>query len=183
MTPNPNPSPELRALADIFDHFKHSKQAPGHDHDVPGIWDADNGPDKAGKPCDWCEKWERARAVLASPQALPAPGEVELREAYIAGFAQALYNLELTPNAFFDAWLEFGRYYGLEKEQFDPDVIHTPTLATVAAANDEGERADLIEAFTEFADKIDRFGFVNALDGHATRLRAAIRLLSQGGGK
>ena len=45
------------------------------------------------------------------------------------------------------------------------------------------ESADLIEAFTEFVGKIDRFGFVNALDGHATRLRAAIRLLSQGGGK
>jgi hypothetical protein len=81
----------------------------------------------------------------------------------------------------------------------------TPTLATVAAGDDEGvqpcaddpgcpcrscetkdagiERADLIEALTEFADKIDRFGFVNALDGHATRLRSAIRLLSQGGGK
>ena len=38
-------------------------QAPGHHHDVPGIWDADNGP-LAGKPCEWCRTWARIREVL-----------------------------------------------------------------------------------------------------------------------
>lgn len=46
-----------------------AENAPGHAHDVPGIWDADNGK-KAGKPCAWCMTWNRARAALA---ASPAP--------------------------------------------------------------------------------------------------------------
>lgn len=33
--------------------------APGHCHDVPGIWDQGNG-DKAGKECGWCKVWNAA---------------------------------------------------------------------------------------------------------------------------
>ena len=33
--------------------------APGHCHDVPGVWDGDNG-DLAGKPCAWCATWNAA---------------------------------------------------------------------------------------------------------------------------
>lgn len=55
----------LQGLSDIFEHFKDRKQAPGHSHDVPGIWDNYNG-DKSGKPCDWCAKWNAARAALAA---------------------------------------------------------------------------------------------------------------------
>lgn len=33
--------------------------APGHGHDVPGIWDSDNGP-LAGKECAWCKTWHSA---------------------------------------------------------------------------------------------------------------------------
>ncbi|PEH83789.1 hypothetical protein [Burkholderia gladioli] len=49
--------------------WRGTENAPGHAHDVPGVWDADNG-SKAGKPCAWCMTWNRARAALA---ASPAP--------------------------------------------------------------------------------------------------------------
>lgn len=133
MTPNPNPSPELRPCPFCGDRMEDRGYGAMHTDGARCIL--------AGYAFEAHTAWN-TRAL--SPQTLPAPGEVELREAYIAGFAQALYNLELTPNAFFDAWLDFGRYYGLEKEQFDPDVIHTSTLATVAAANDEGVARDLL---------------------------------------
>ncbi|HEX8555249.1 MAG TPA: hypothetical protein VF695_11125 [Sphingomonas sp.] len=57
-----------QGLADIFGHFKDRDQAPDHCHTVPGFWDDDssNG-DLAGKPCDWCAKWERARLALQEP--------------------------------------------------------------------------------------------------------------------
>ena len=38
-------------------------QAPGHHHDIPGIWDADNV-QLAGQPCEWCKAWARIREVL-----------------------------------------------------------------------------------------------------------------------
>ncbi len=38
--------------------------APGHSHDVRGIWDSDNG-DLAGKPCEWCAAWTSLRDALA----------------------------------------------------------------------------------------------------------------------
>lgn len=57
------------ALADIFEHYSDRDQAPGHSHDIPGIWDTDNEPALAGKPCDWCAKWESARAALQAQEA------------------------------------------------------------------------------------------------------------------
>lgn len=38
--------------------------APGHAHQIPGIWDSDNGK-KAGKPCAWCAVWNNAHEFLA----------------------------------------------------------------------------------------------------------------------
>jgi hypothetical protein len=35
--------------------------APGHAHEVPGVWDSDND-ELAGKPCAWCAVWARAVA-------------------------------------------------------------------------------------------------------------------------
>ena len=37
--------------------------APGHCHQIPGIWDSDNGA-KAGKPCAWCAVWNNAHKFL-----------------------------------------------------------------------------------------------------------------------
>jgi len=39
--------------------------APGHAHDVPGVWDSDNGA-LAGKPCAWCATWNKAKELRAS---------------------------------------------------------------------------------------------------------------------
>jgi hypothetical protein len=41
-----------------------NENAPGHAHQVIGIWDSDNGP-IAGKPCSWCIAWNSARKALA----------------------------------------------------------------------------------------------------------------------
>jgi hypothetical protein len=41
---------------------------PGHGHTRPGIWDDDNAPEKAGKPCEWCALWHRAVALRAQLQ-------------------------------------------------------------------------------------------------------------------
>ena len=56
------------ALGDIFERFdaktpNHRGNAPGHGHETPGIWDADNG-EKAGQPCVWCKDWNSAREAL-----------------------------------------------------------------------------------------------------------------------
>ena len=41
--------------------------APGHAHEVPGVWDSDNG-ELAGKPCAWCAMWAEAKATgLTTP--------------------------------------------------------------------------------------------------------------------
>ena len=34
--------------------------APGHGHEIPGVWDSDNGA-LAGKPCAWCAVWNKAK--------------------------------------------------------------------------------------------------------------------------
>jgi hypothetical protein len=47
--------------------------APGHGHDVPGVWDSDNGA-KAGTACAWCALWAEAKKVRA---ALPPSGAGE----------------------------------------------------------------------------------------------------------
>ncbi len=41
-----------------------TENAPGHGHDVAGIWDSHNGP-KSGTACAWCMTWNKARAALA----------------------------------------------------------------------------------------------------------------------
>jgi hypothetical protein len=58
----------LKALQDIFAKLDSDQGAPGHCHDVAGIWDADNAPGVAGTPCEWCAQWERARAAIAAAQ-------------------------------------------------------------------------------------------------------------------
>lgn len=36
--------------------------APGHCHDIPGVWDQGNG-EKSGKVCGWCKVWNAAAAM------------------------------------------------------------------------------------------------------------------------
>ncbi|MNQ81548.1 hypothetical protein D3C85_965730 [compost metagenome] len=33
--------------------------APGHCHEIPGVWDRGNG-EKSGKECGWCKVWNAA---------------------------------------------------------------------------------------------------------------------------
>jgi hypothetical protein len=43
--------------------------APGHSHSRPGIWDDDNVPSKAGKPCAWCLTWSKFTALIERERA------------------------------------------------------------------------------------------------------------------
>jgi hypothetical protein len=45
--------------------------SPNHGHNVPGIWDSDNGV-LAGKPCAECALYDQARAIVAASKAEPA---------------------------------------------------------------------------------------------------------------
>ncbi|WP_147485887.1 hypothetical protein [Burkholderia pseudomallei] len=47
--------------------YRGIENAPDHAHDMPGIWDSDNGA-KAGTQCAWCATWNAARAALAQRQ-------------------------------------------------------------------------------------------------------------------
>jgi hypothetical protein len=53
-------------LAELLDQLgerdRGDGNAPGHAHDIPGIWDMDNGK-LAGKPCAWCATWAKAKAL------------------------------------------------------------------------------------------------------------------------
>ncbi|AKL13306.1 TPA: DUF551 domain-containing protein [Kluyvera intermedia] len=41
------------------------KSFPGHSHDIPGVWDSDNG-EKANKPCAQCAMWSKLHDMLAA---------------------------------------------------------------------------------------------------------------------
>lgn len=143
----------------------------------------------------------------ALSQTLPAPGEVEAvaASASIAlmylqtGFIECPQCGEEVPTKDLDATHELATVV-----QPAP-ITGAPTLATVAAANDEGVakaavdtseyrtdyqigKADGIEAAAKVADDLALVGILTPgwLDGASSAQRqiaAAIRLLSQGGGK
>ncbi|MGL6245664.1 hypothetical protein [Pseudomonas sp.] len=52
----------FREIEAIGEHGKGN--APGHCHEVPGVWDGDNG-QLAGQPCAWCALWNKASAIQA----------------------------------------------------------------------------------------------------------------------
>lgn len=39
--------------------------APGHSHEIPGVWDSDNG-ELAGMNCAWCAVWKKAKELCAT---------------------------------------------------------------------------------------------------------------------
>lgn len=55
-----------RLLEEVGEHDRSDGNAPGHCHQVPGVWDSDNGK-KAGKPCAWCALWAEAKATILTP--------------------------------------------------------------------------------------------------------------------
>ena len=58
----------LEAVRRELDDGDKSGNAPGHVHDVPGIWDSDNYK-KAGKPCSWCAAWKKFTELIDSEKA------------------------------------------------------------------------------------------------------------------
>jgi hypothetical protein len=48
-----------------------TKQASGHAHHIHAIWDMDNGPAKAGKPCLKCLAFDAARLALKQERFVP----------------------------------------------------------------------------------------------------------------
>ncbi len=56
---------ELRAaLAAVVRYERHDDGACAHEHDVPGVWNADNAPSRAGHPCAQCVAFLTARRLL-----------------------------------------------------------------------------------------------------------------------
>ena len=58
----------LRTLTRLVYAFRRPERgdAPGHSHQVPGIWDKDNG-ERAGKPCELCLAWAQATRIVGEP--------------------------------------------------------------------------------------------------------------------
>lgn len=165
MTPNPNPSPELPARLKYYpdyiddpDGLERFRQAvrsnAGHDM-------ADVNYNSLGRLIDTIERLRSERDTALSPQTLPAPGEVEKAATRLRDRA--------------------AMYAATKPGQHDIATI----LATVAAANDEG----VAEAAFRAGHRAARIRYVPAEPNGPTRFEdvdwedAAIRLLSQGGGK
>lgn len=53
----------LEAVRRELDRGNQDGNAPGHGHEVPGIWDSDNGA-RAGKPCAWCLTWKKFTTII-----------------------------------------------------------------------------------------------------------------------
>lgn len=53
----------LEAVRRELSRENRNGDAPGHLHQIPGIWDSDNG-DIAGKPCAWCLTWKKFTAII-----------------------------------------------------------------------------------------------------------------------
>lgn len=53
----------LVALLDDQGVDRNDGNAPGHCHNIPGVWDSDNGK-KAGKQCSLCAAWNKAKQII-----------------------------------------------------------------------------------------------------------------------
>lgn len=242
MTPNPNPSPEVREertawlrdrlLYAIQFHMWADATAAEVEEVIESLSDSDEyDPNVAAlvqmpKWCSPCEAQQGVDAFFASPQTLPAPGEVELRKA-----AEALLAAVDTRNMRGRDHVPSMRNEQVARSRMAKALAASPTLATVAAANDEGvvrlrtaiERAlqctpsilpagyqeahivydcgdpwEILREALTTVEKADDEGVQKAVAGVllcevsmdpdvrwelADKIAAAIRLLSQGGGK
>lgn len=52
---------------------EYTGNAPGHGHEVPGVWDSDTGA-LAGEPCAWCWTWKLAREAIGAAPLTRATG-------------------------------------------------------------------------------------------------------------
>lgn len=57
---------EARGLLEaVYSEMNDGRDAPGHSHQKKGVWDSGNPPELSGRPCNWCETWDKARAFLS----------------------------------------------------------------------------------------------------------------------
>jgi hypothetical protein len=70
--------PEVaRAVIAELEKNSSKPDAPGHCHQVAGVWDMGNRPEIAGKPCEWCALWNQfkqlagRRSVVVEEDGLP----------------------------------------------------------------------------------------------------------------
>ena len=59
-------------LCQVFDYMESGMiqphpDAPGHSHNIKGVWDAD------GRPCQWCATWEKVRKMCTENTTGQAP--------------------------------------------------------------------------------------------------------------
>ncbi len=71
------PAGYVLVSADFIDTVKQAfkevggrKSFPGHAHDVPGVWDSNNG-EKANKPCAQCVMWSKLHDMLSAAPTAP----------------------------------------------------------------------------------------------------------------
>ena len=202
MTPNPNPSPELQPCP-----FCGAGTATSKYH-LSGVWveKSDHDEPDYHVHCWSCggrgnERGDREAAIAAwntralSPQTLPAPGEVERVAAAIFEASRPGSNVD--PR--WSEWVAYAEAHPAHQPSVElvrlQATAAVEALATVAAANDEGVyaqgRCDGYAAGRSHA--IDDAATIaeNSISGSVlqqevvlvARIAAAIRLLSQGGGK
>jgi hypothetical protein len=59
---------QREAIREMFAWYEEDRgedlDAPGHSHQIPGIWDESDCDELAGKPCEWCAIWRRLKSTL-----------------------------------------------------------------------------------------------------------------------
>lgn len=53
-------------LIHLDERYRGDRDAPGHCHQIPGVWDRGSG-EHAGMLCGWCALWHEARAAILEP--------------------------------------------------------------------------------------------------------------------
>lgn len=85
----------LVGLVEIWDKKARGRAgSPNHAHNIPGIWDSDNG-ELANKPCAECALYDKARAIAASPP--PAAAQADAVDDGIKWSLPALDQLRSLP--------------------------------------------------------------------------------------
>lgn len=131
----------------------HHGDAPGHSHDIAGIWDSDNGA-LAGKACAWCKAWREAELYLAAkagphvpePVADPEPLRYVVLKAPGSRFAYVQDTQELRTVRRYDILKGQGDANGWSRANRDAEILNRKAAAPEPVAvgsnnlsNDEEE--------------------------------------------
>jgi hypothetical protein len=58
----------LKSIIHFTDEDSGNLDSPNHCHEIRGVWDLDNHPEIAGKPCAECAAWNQARTLIAAAE-------------------------------------------------------------------------------------------------------------------